>query len=213
MTTDGVFFDLDGTLWDSCGIVAKSWAGTLRGRGLDWRPTAAELRGIMGMNFEQITAALFSRFGARAPELCRACIDEENTLVASEGGLLYPGTGDMLAALSARLPLFIVSNCQDGYIQAFLENTGFGPFFRDFACEGMTGQGKAENLALLIERHGLRAPVYVGDTEGDERSARQAGCRFIHASYGFGAAAAPDAVIGSPAELCALLGEEEEQHV
>ena len=192
MTTDGVLFDLDGTLWDSCGVVAKSWAGTLRGRGLDWRPTAAELRGIMGMNFEQITAALFSRFGARASELCRACIDEENTLVASEGGLLYPGTGDMLAALSARLPLFIVSNCQDGYIQAFLENTGF---------------------ALLIERHGLRAPVYVGDTEGDERSARQAGCRFIHAAYGFGAAAAPDAVIGSPAELCALLGEEEEQHV
>ena len=37
MTTDGVLFDLDGTLWDSCGVVAKSWAGTLRGRGLDGR--------------------------------------------------------------------------------------------------------------------------------------------------------------------------------
>ena len=214
MITDSVLFDLDGTLWDSCRVVAESWGETLRRVcGTELGPSAADVRGIMGMNFEQITAALFSRFGARAPELCRACIDEENTLVASEGGLLYPGTGDMLAALSARLPLFIVSNCQDGYIQAFLENTGFGPFIRDFACEGMTGQGKAENLALLIERHGLRAPVYVGDTEGDERSARQAGCRFIHASYGFGAAAAPDAVIGSPAELCALLGEEEEQHV
>ena len=129
MTTDGVLFDLDGTLWDSCGVVAKSWTGTLRGRGLDWRPTAAELRGIMGMNFEQITAALFSRFGARAPELCRACIDEENTLVASEGGLLYPGTGDMLAALSARLPLFIVSNCQDGYIQPFWKTRVSAPFF------------------------------------------------------------------------------------
>ena len=53
MTTDGVLFDLDGTLWDSCGIVAKSWAGTLRGRGLDWRPTAAELCALLGEEEEQ----------------------------------------------------------------------------------------------------------------------------------------------------------------
>ena len=213
MTTDGVLFDLDGTLWDSCGVVARSWGETLRGCGLDWRPTASEVRGIMGMSFEQIADALFSRYGTRAAALCRACIGDENALVASEGGVLYPGTGEMLAALSARLPLYIVSNCQDGYIQAFLANTGFGPFFRDYACEGMTGLGKAGNLALLIGRHGLRAPVYVGDTGSDERSAREAGCRFIHAAYGFGAAAAPDAVIESPAELCALLAAEEGEYV
>ena len=213
MRADGVLFDLDGTLWDSCGVVARSWGKTLAGRGLDWEPTAAEVRGIMGMNFGQITEALFSRFGARAAELCRACIREENALVASEGGVLYPGTAEMLAALSARLPLFIVSNCQDGYIQAFLSSTGFGPYFRDFACEGSTGLGKAENLALLIKRHGLRAPVYVGDTESDGRSALEAGCRFIHAAYGFGGAEAPDAVIESPAELCALLRAEEGEHV
>ena len=213
MRADGVLFDLDGTRWDSCGVVARSWGKTLAGRGLDWEPSAAEIRGIMGMNLEQITEALFSRYGERAAELCRSCIREENTLVASEGGVLYPGTGDMLAELSARLPLFIVSNCQDGYIQAFLANTGFAPFFCDFACEGSTGLGKAENLALLIRRHGLRAPVYVGDTESDERSALEAGCRFIHAAYGFGGARTPDAVIDSPAELCALLCAEEGDHV
>ena len=213
MRADGVLFDLDGTLWDSCGVVARSWGKTLAGRGIDWEPSAAEIRGIMGMNFEQITGALFSRFGQRAAELCRACIREENTLVASEGGVLYPGTADMLAGLSARLPLFIVSNCQDGYIQAFLANTGFGPLFRDFACEGSTGLGKAANLALLIERHGLRTPVYIGDTGSDERSALEAGCRFIHAAYGFGSAESPDAVIESPAELCALLCAEEGEHV
>ena len=213
MRADGVLFDLDGTLWDSCGVVAGSWGRTLAGRGLEWAPSEEEIRGIMGMNFEQIARALFSRFGERAEELCRSCIGEENALVASEGGVLYPGTAGMLAALSARLPLFIVSNCQDGYIQAFLANTGFAPFFRDFACEGSTGLGKAANLALLIRRHSLRAPVYVGDTESDERSAREAGCRFIHAAYGFGSAETPDAVIESPAELCALLCAEEGEHV
>ena len=214
MRTDGVLFDLDGTLWDSCGVVAKSWGESLAARGEpDWRPAPEEVRGIMGMSFAQISAALFSRYGARAEELCRACIREENALVAAEGGVLYPGVGAALAALAASMPLFIVSNCQDGYIQAFLENTGFAPLFRDFACEGSTGLGKAENLALLIGRHGLRAPVYVGDTASDERSARQAGCRFIHAAYGFGAAEAPDAVIERPAELIALLRAGEGEYV
>ncbi len=214
MKTDGVIFDVDGTLWDSCGVVAESWGNTLSVRfGLDWRPTAAEVRGIMGMSFEGICAALFSGYGERAAEICRACIREENTLVAAKGGVLYPALGETLAALAARLPLFIVSNCQDGYIQAFLAHTGFAPLFRDFVCEGSTGLEKAGNIALLIGRHGLRAPVYVGDTESDERSARSAGCRFIHAAYGFGAAEAPDAAIESPAELNALLCAEEGEHV
>ena len=55
-----------------------------------------------------------------------------------------------------------------------------------------------------MERHGLRRPVYVGDTHMDERSARQAGCAFIHAAYGFGDAEAPDAAAQSPAEITAL---------
>ena len=30
MNIDGIIFDLDGTLWDSCRIVAESWGHTLR---------------------------------------------------------------------------------------------------------------------------------------------------------------------------------------
>lgn len=214
MLTDGVIFDLDGTLWDACAVVAESWGESLRARSeTAWSPSPAEIRGIMGMSFAQIRDALFSRFGARAEELCRACIREENGLAAQKGGRLYPGLGETLKALAARFPLFIVSNCQVGYIEAFLENTGFGPLFQDTACEGSTGLNKAENIALLIRRHGLCLPVYIGDTESDERSAAGAGCRFIHASYGFGGAQAPDAVIDSPLQLCTLLRTKEGNHV
>ena len=118
----------------------------------------------------------------------------------------------MLETLSARLPLFIVSNCLDGYIECFLESSGLAARFRDWACEGSTGLKKAGNIALIAKRHGLRSPVYVGDTMMDERSAREAGCPFIHAAYGFGGSESPDAVIAAPAALAAVIGEMEGFH-
>ena len=73
--------------------------------------------------------------------------------------------------------------------------------FCDFACEGSTGLKKAGNIRLIASRNGLKAPVYIGDTVMDEHSAREAGCPFVHAAYGFGTAESPDAVIASPAAL------------
>ena len=205
MITDGILFDLDGTLWDSCRVVAESWGETLRSRfGAERGPDRDEVRGIMGMTGDEIARALFSEFGDRAAEVCMTCIREENAYIAQHGGDVYPGVGEMLKALSGRFPLFLVCNCQEGYIPCFLESTGFGPYFRDWACEGSTGLGKAENIALLCRQYHLKRPVYVGDTRMDERSAREAGCAFVHAAYGFGDAEAPDAAAQSPAELVNL---------
>ena len=206
MAIDGIIFDLDGTLWDSCRVVAESWELTLRQRlGIERGPGPEDIRRVMGMTADEITRTLFSEYGARAEEICRLCIHCENAYIAEHGGDLYPGVPEMLEALRRRFPLFIVSNCLEGYIECFLESSGLGPCFRDYACEGATGLRKAGNIALIAQRNGLRAPVYIGDTALDERSAREAGCPFIHAAYGFGSAESPDAVIASPAELPALI--------
>ena len=154
---------------------------------------------------EEIQNALFSQYGERAEDICRRCIHGENAYIARHGGDLYPGVRETLAALSEKYPLFIVSNCLEGYIECFLESSGLGPCFRDFACEGSTGLRKAGNIALIARRNGLEAPVYVGDTVMDERSAREAGVPFIHAAYGFGGCEHPDAVIETPAALVNVL--------
>ena len=204
---DGIIFDLDGTLWDSCRVVAQSWGETLRRRyGIEKGPDAQAVRGIMGMTAAEITAALFSPYGERAEEIALACVHGENDYIAVHGGDVYPGVGEMLETLSKRLPLFIVSNCLDGYIECFLKSSGLAPRFRDWLCEGATGLKKAGNIALIARRCGLERPVYVGDTRMDEQSAREAGCPFIHAAYGFGESEAPDAVISAPAELVELIG-------
>ncbi len=210
MNIDGIIFDLDGTLWDSSRAVAESWGLTLRQEyGVEHSPDTEAVRGIMGMTSAEIAAALFSGFGARAEEICLRCIRGENAYIARRGGDVYPGTAEMLASLAADRPLFIVSNCLDGYIECFLQSSGFGGFIRDWACEGSTGLRKAGNIALIARRNGLRAPVYVGDTAMDEQSAREAGVPFIHAAYGFGQATAPDAVIESPSALPRVIGQME----
>ena len=202
MKIDSIIFDLDGTLWDSTIAVSESWNRSLA---LNFcaQPfiTPEHVASIMGLTEPEIADKLFSDFGSRRFDVCGCCMAEEPAYIARHGGKLYEGIEEMLKALSARYPLFIVSNCQKGYIESFLSYTGFGVYFRDFECSGNTGLKKAENIATLIKRQGLEAAVYVGDTATDERSALEAGCPFIHAAYGFGRAMAPLCSIGTPAEL------------
>ena len=210
MKTDGIIFDLDGTLWDSCRVVAESWALTLRRHyGAESFPTVDDARSIMGMTAEGIAKTCFSQYGEKAMEVCLKCLEEEPEYIGTHSGDVYPGVESILAALKEAYPLFIVSNCQDGYIQCFFKATGFGKYIKDFECEGSTGLSKADNIRLICQRHGLKSPVYIGDTAGDERSAKLAGAFFVHAAYGFGKAESPDAVVQSPAEFLNFIMEQE----
>ena len=56
-----------------------------------------------------------------------------------------------------------------------------------------------------MKRNGVTRAVYVGDTAGDEESARVAGIPFIFAKYGFGQAKAPDYVLEEFAQLPKLM--------
>lgn len=202
MKIDSIIFDLDGTLWDSTETVCESWNRSLA---LNYcaQPfiTPEHVAGIMGLTEPEIADKIFADFGQRRYEVCARCLEEEPAYIARHGGRLYEGVEAMLSALSARCPLFIVSNCQKGYIESFLGYTGLGGYIKDFECSGNTGLKKADNIAMLIKRQGLEAPVYVGDTATDEKSALEAGCPFIHVSYGFGRATAPLCSVGSPSEL------------
>ena len=205
MKYDAIIFDLDGTLWDSTETVADSWSATLRREGETRSYSAEDIAGIMGCTDREIEERLFLPFKERAHELCVKCMSEEPEYVAVHGGRIYEGVETMLETLSAKLPLFIVSNCQSGYVEAFLAYSKYGRFFRDFEYLGRKGLNKTENIRLIMARHGIEKAVYVGDTAHDEKSAKAAGCDFIHAGYGFGSCCEPLAVIGNPLELCSLV--------
>ena len=154
---------------------------------------------------DDIAYSLFSEYPAEdAVKIIRRACAIENEWLAVHHAVLYDGVLDTLKTLSGKMPLFIVSNCQGGYIEVMLETTGLTPYITDHLCPDDTGHAKASNIRAIVEKHNLKSPVYVGDTQGDLNASREAGVKFVFASYGFGQVDSYDGVIEKPEDLLAL---------
>ena len=149
-----VIFDLDGTLWDSADSVAESWNMVLRNAGVDITVTADDIRRNMGKTMNDIADDLY----ASLPEeeryaLARRCEVFENEYIAEKGGNLFEGVLETLEQLlSAGVKMSIVSNCQEGYIPAFLKSMYMDKYFVDYEEWGRSGLLKADNTCRGIER-------------------------------------------------------------
>lgn len=184
----GIIFDMDGTLWDSSENVAISWTEKVRELGYDFPDiTQQDVMGVMGLTMDRIADKLFGSLPLEERrELLDRCCDNEEQYLLRHGGVLYPDLEKTLIRLKKNYHLYIVSNCQSGYIETFLEHYGFGEHFDDIECYGNNLKGKGDNIALIVSRNGLDKAWYVGDIQGDYDSTMEAGIDFIHSAYGFG---------------------------
>ncbi len=186
---DGILFDLDGTLWDATKPIKQSWNEVLLRHSEIKRPpiTEDELGECMGLTMYKIAEKLFPN---ESEYVQKMLMDElchyENEYLSRHGGILYDGLEEVLKKLHENFKLYIVSNCQDGYIQAFIKAHHMENYFDDTECWGRTRTSKGISNKILMERNGLKCPVYVGDTQSDAQSAKEAGIDFIYAAYGFG---------------------------
>lgn len=184
----GIIFDMDGTLWDSAEQVAESWNEAIQKSGKsDKVLTADDIRGVMGKTMDVIAKAFFPELAEKErAEILNACCELENDYLREHGGALYECVEETLARLKESYHLYIVSNCQKGYIEAFLDYYKLWDYFEDIECYGNNLLQKGKNIRLVTERNQLDDAVYVGDIQGDYEASRQAGVGFIHAAYGFG---------------------------
>ena len=199
----GIIFDMDGTLWDSASGVAKSWTRVVNAEhDKDRVITTEDIQSVMGRTMDKIAEILFPELEEKERlELIDHCGKDENDYLREHGGELYPQLEETLKILKDKYHLYIVSNCQSGYIEAFLEHYGFGHYFEDIECYGNNLQSKGKNIALLVARNELTDAVYVGDIQGDYDATMEAGITFVHAAYGFGTIEQETAKINSFAEL------------
>lgn len=203
----GIIFDLDGTLWDTCKAVVDAW-----NKVLDSKPdvhvsiTIEDMKGFMGKTLDVIAKMILPDIDeARRKEIFDECCKEEHAFLRANGGILYPDLEETLKKLQNEYSLYIVSNCQDGYIQTFLDHYDYWKYFKDIEMAGRTGKTKGENIKLVIERNNIDKAVYVGDTRGDFEGARYANIPFIYAKYGFGDVEEPDYVINEFKDLLEVL--------
>ena len=188
MKFDGIIFDLDGTLWDSTAEVAKTWTSVIAKYNLNRKEvTVEDLKPCMGKLLDEIASILLPELDPKKQmQVIKECCEYENEYLGEYGATLYDKLEDTLKELSKNHKLFIVSNCQDGYIECFFKAHKLDKYFIDYECPGRTGLPKGENIKLIVERNNLKNPVYVGDTQGDANAAKLANVPFIFAKYGFG---------------------------
>lgn len=235
--TAALIFDIDGTLWDVRELVARAWskaASEYAGKAVHIE--AGQLTALLGKPMPEIFKQLFPGQTEEAyQKIAEVCEQQQAKAMETEGGRLYPGVAETLPCLAETYPLYIVSNCQCGYIEAFLRLSGLSPFFKDWLCFGDTGLSKGQTMLKLMEKAGLRESgssfrknnlnmaqvqnpaqsaesacfpaVYLGDILGDALASREAGIPFIWASYGFGKVGPDDYIekIGQFSELPKIL--------
>lgn len=184
---DSLIFDMDGTLWDAVDTYTYSWNKTFGDLGIDIIIERDRLAAMVGWEGKKVIAELMPDFDdEKRTAIYSRVNDARNSLIPSMGGTMYPDVIEGLKQLSTKYQLFILSNCARGIIRLFIDWAGIDEYITDEFAYGVNHMPKNHNIKLLIEKHNLQSPVYIGDTEGDGQQSRLAGIPFALVTYGFG---------------------------
>lgn len=195
-----IIFDLDGTLWDTTKQVKEVWKNVAKKYKLNVNDK--QIKEIMGLTKREIIVYLFKDNVNMGNDFITECQEKENQYLSMHGGNIYDNVIETLYKLyNSNYELYIVSNCQIGYIETFIEYYKLNGIFKDYECSGNTGKDKEENIRKILKRNNIMEAVYIGDTEKDYIAAKNNNLQFIWVEYGFGKCKQANIVIKDISEL------------
>ncbi|QEM10280.1 MULTISPECIES: HAD family hydrolase [Mucilaginibacter] len=184
---DSLIFDMDGTLWDAVDTYAQSWNLIFQKLDIPRTIKRDDLLHVIGMEGQKLTRVLLPELDdEKGMEVYYAVNQVRREILPTSGGIMYKGVKDGLQQLSSKYKLFVLSNCAVGIIPLFLAWADINEFITDSMAYGTNQMPKNHNMHLLMDKHNLQSPVYIGDTNGDAEQTRLAGIPFTFVSYGFG---------------------------
>ena len=169
-----LIFDLDGTLWNSTETIYSVWQK-------EFGLSEEKLDSLMGKTKEEIIEYL----NIDSIKLDKVQ-NKENEQIKKIGGRIFAGVLEIIPKISQKYNLYIVSNCQDGYIESFLDYYKLRNYFKDYICNGNTGKNKINNLKMLIKKNKIKNAIFIGDTKSDLDAANKSVIPFLYATFGFG---------------------------
>ncbi len=201
MNYDALIFDIDGTLWNASATSAKGWNMGLAKLGIDKKVSAEQISMVAGLPYEECIDTLFPGLKESHSELLNTLDNSETEAIQSEGGQFFDGVIEGITGLANHYQIFLVSNCQEWYLDLFLDFSGLKHVLSGTDCNGISGLPKNEMLLRMKRDYALNNPVYIGDTAGDEEAAERANIDFIFVSWGFGKPNGNPVAVNSFAEL------------
>ncbi len=181
-----IIFDVDGTLWNACPTTAKGINNALAHLGIEKKLTGKDIEQYSG---EPCTEAAYMVFGPLAdehPTLLQDADNGEREAIMEDGGVLYSGVQEGLRQLSEMAKVSLVSNCQDWYMECFIDFADIRSLLTAYDSFGASHVPKDEMIKRILDGSQPEDAVYVGDTSRDFIAASKAGVDFIGAAYGFG---------------------------
>jgi phosphoglycolate phosphatase len=176
-----VFWDMDGTLFDSEALCVKIVADSLTHFGLPV-PEVSVLKACNGPTVDGM-AKLVKVPDEIIPEFVKWMIDYEVSVIPSVQKL-YPGVIEALTKTKESSVLFVASNGSPDYFNASLRRFGIYPLFTDVP-DKKDELTKGARILRDMKNNGIDRAVMVGDRDFDYLAAKEAGIPFIAARYGY----------------------------